>query len=166
MTNLFSRKLMVAAVAVALVGGFSADASAREKNTSGTFKNKVGNTTTWQKNTNREKGSGTKTFNWQNKNGEGQRTSQKNWDKESGTATGTRTTTTAKGGTATNTWSAQKTDDGRISSGTREGYNGKTYVGNTTVTKNEDGSRTKTKTVTNEEGESRTFEKTVNRYND
>lgn len=153
-------------VAALLVLAAPTESYAAEKNTSGSFTNNQGKTTTWQKNVNREKGSSNKTFNWQNDNGEGNSTLQRQWNKDTGTANSERTTTNAKGKTATTSWNAEKTDNGFTSEGSRTGFNGKTITGQTTLTKNDDGSTTRTSTYTNEDGESRTVEKTVNRFND
>jgi hypothetical protein len=90
---------------------------------------------------------------------------QKNWNRETGTGTSTRTTTNKDGKTATTSKNFKKNEDVTVSvTGTRQGFKGNTQTMENTITKTDDG-YTSNKTITGSDGRIITRTKDVSRPN-
>lgn len=159
-------KPALAALAGALVLSsvlHAGDAAARERSHSGTWQNSHGGSGTYQRHTERERGSLARDTTWQTSNGRsGSATLDRSWDRETGTGSSSRSVTRANGDTATWNKTGQKTDSGAVVHGEGTNFRGQEVSMDRTLTRNDDGSRSVEATRVNETtGKRLSTEKTV-----
>jgi hypothetical protein len=154
-----STAVSLTAIAMALCLAASTDASARERSRGGSWSNSHGASGTWNSKTQRSRGHFARQREWTGPRGGGSSSVERNWDREAGTATGSRTRTTARG-TTSSAASVERTENGYSKDKSHTTAAGKTYGKSVDVTR-DDNTWTREVTLTGPNGGTKTRQRTV-----
>ena len=151
--RLLGTAVSVTAIAMTLFLATSDDADARERSRQGSWSKGNGASGTWNSQTTRERGRFKRDRAWTGPNGGGNSSVERQWDRDAGTASGSRSRTTARG-TSTSETTAQRTGPGQWSSETtKTGPKGNSATITRDVTR-ENGGLTVDKSYTDSKGHS------------